>query len=124
MKLLQRIVYPIFFAAGIVSLFKCRNNDETISESLPEKISYNFDIRPILSDKCLACHGPDANKRKAGLRLDDPESAFAALKESPGAHALIAGKPYLSQVFLRITSKDTESLMPPVSSNLTLTQHE
>ena len=36
---------------------------------IPEEISYNFDIRPILSDKCLACHGPDANKREAGLAI-------------------------------------------------------
>src|SRR5688572_12357212 len=62
-------------------------------EKLPEQVSYNFDIRPILSDKCLACHGPDANKREAGLRLDDPVSAFAALKDNPKAHALVAGKP-------------------------------
>lgn len=124
MKLFQRIVYPVFFIASVVSLFKCRNNDKRISESPADKISYNFDIRPILSDKCLACHGPDANKREAGLRLDDPESAFAALKENPGAHALVAGKPELSQVFLRISSEDTEQLMPPVASNLTLTPHE
>ncbi len=92
MKLFQRIVYPVFFIASVVSLFKCGNNDKRINESSADKISYNFDIRPILSDKCLACHGPDANKREAGLRMDDPESAFAALKENPGAHALVAGQ--------------------------------
>jgi hypothetical protein len=91
---------------------------------LPEEISYNFDIRPILSDKCLACHGPDANKREAGLRLDVAESAFQALKENPKAHALVAGKPEFSQAYLRITTSDTALLMPPPSSNLKLTQHE
>jgi len=65
-----------------------------------EKISYNFDIRPILSDKCFSCHGPDANKRQAGLRLDIAQSAYAILKEHPGAHALIPGKPESSQVYL------------------------
>ncbi|HLK97794.1 MAG TPA: c-type cytochrome domain-containing protein, partial [Hymenobacter sp.] len=49
------------------------------SGHMPDKVSYNFDIRPILSDKCLACHGPDANKREAGLRLDMAESAYKAL---------------------------------------------
>ena len=44
-------------------------------KEIADKISYNFDIRPILSDKCFACHGPDANKRQAGLRLDIAESA-------------------------------------------------
>ncbi len=93
-------------------------------EKLPEEVSYNFDIRPILSDKCLACHGPDANKREAGLRLDIAENAFAALQENPGAHALVAGKPELSQVYLRITTEDSTERMPPVESNLKLTERE
>ncbi|MCF0073777.1 PSD1 and planctomycete cytochrome C domain-containing protein [Dyadobacter sp. CY261] len=93
-------------------------------EKLPEQVSYNFDIRPILSDKCLACHGPDANKREAGLRLDDPASAFAALKDSPKAHALVAGKPDQSQAYLRLTTEDTTLRMPPPASNLKLTQRE
>ncbi len=100
------------------------SSNQAKEEKLPEEISYNFDIRPILSDKCLACHGPDANKREAGLRLDLAESAFQALKENPKAHALVAGKPQFSQAYLRITSKDTALLMPPPSSNLKLTQHE
>jgi hypothetical protein len=89
-------------------------------EKLPEQVSYNFDIRPILSDKCLACHGPDANKREAGLRLDDPVSAFAALKDNPKAHALVAGKPDHSAVYLRISTQDTTLRMPPPASNLKL----
>ncbi len=93
-------------------------------EKIPEEISYNFDIRPILSDKCLACHGPDANKREAGLRLDVAESAFKALKENPSAHALVAGKPELSQVYLRISTTDSTKLMPPANSNLKLSQRE
>ena len=122
---LQTIFYLAILAIGVSSSFQCHNDNKSKStEALPDVVSYNFDIRPILSDKCSACHGPDANKRKAGLRLDKPESAFAALKENPGAHALVAGRPELSQVFLRISSKDTESLMPPVSSHLALTPHE
>ncbi|GAB2568762.1 PSD1 and planctomycete cytochrome C domain-containing protein [Spirosoma areae] len=94
------------------------------SEHMPDRISYNFDIRPILSDKCLACHGPDASKREAGLRLDRAESAYKTLKEHPSAHALVPGNPDLSQVFLRITSSDTSVRMPPPASNLKLTARE
>ena len=107
--------------------FSSCNNDssnQAKEEKLPEQISYNFDIRPILSDKCLVCHGPDANKREAGLRMDLEESAFQALKEHPQAHALVAGNPNLSEAYLRITTKDTNLLMPPPASNLKLSQRE
>ncbi|GAB4041318.1 PSD1 and planctomycete cytochrome C domain-containing protein [Spirosoma jeollabukense] len=109
---------------GFVWIFQSCTNHSADEESLPDVVSYNFDIRPILSDKCSACHGPDANKREAGLRLDVPESAFKALKEHPGAHAVVAGKPELSQVFLRISSQDTSMLMPPVNSGLKLSTRE
>ncbi len=120
-----------FYLAGILAgvvgyLQSCTNHSttQTAAEHIPDRVSYNFDIRPILSDKCLTCHGPDANKRQAGLRLDDPESAFSALKEHPSAHALVAGKPHQSEVFLRISTKDTSKMMPPYSSNLRLSSHE
>ena len=99
-------------------------SSRVVEESIPEKISYNFDIRPILSDKCLACHGPDANKREAGLRLDMAESDYQAMKEHPTAHALVPGKPEVSEVFLRITSPDTSVMMPPPASNLKLSARE
>lgn len=107
-------------------LLSCTNTTTTqaTQEHIPDRVSYNFDIRPILSDKCLTCHGPDANKRQAGLRLDDPESAFSALKEHPSAHAIVAGEPQLSEVFLRISTKDTAKMMPPPASNLKLSSHE
>ena len=70
----------------------CKNSHSD-NNALPETVSYNFNIRPILSDKCYACHGPDANKRKAGLRLDIVDSAYAPLKETKGAFALVPGKP-------------------------------
>ena len=82
------------------------------------KISYNFQIRPLLSDKCFNCHGPDPNKREAGLRLDIAEEAYKALKEHPRAHAIVKGNPELSELFLRVSSKDTSYMMPPASSHL------
>jgi hypothetical protein len=54
-----------------------------LHEQVPDTVSYNFNIRPILSDKCFKCHGPDASHREADLRLDIPEIAYAALKDNP-----------------------------------------
>ncbi|MEP7257068.1 MAG: c-type cytochrome domain-containing protein, partial [Flavitalea sp.] len=90
----------------------------------PDTVSYNFHIRPILSDKCFACHGPDGNKREAELRLDIPEIAFSALKDNPTAHALVVGDPMHSEVYLRIISDDSTEKMPPPASNLALSSYE
>jgi hypothetical protein len=127
MNISPKILWVISFFVIVTGLFQACNNQEgslLVSTEMPDSVSYNFDIRPILSDKCLTCHGPDANKRKAGLRLDQAESAYHALKENPTAHALVPGKPNSSEVFLRISSKDTAMVMPPPESNLKLTQHE
>ena len=66
--------------ASFVGWLSCMHSNSTAANSMPEQVSYNFHIRPILSDKCFKCHGPDKNKREAGLRLDIPDSAFAPLK--------------------------------------------
>ena len=92
--------------------------------SMPETVDYNFHIRPILSDRGFKCHGPDARQRKANLRLDTPDGAYAALKDNPQAHVIVPGKPELSEVFLRINTQDTSVIMPPPSSNLKLTSFE
>lgn len=91
---------------------------------LPDKISYNFDVRPILSDKCFSCHGPDANKRQAGLRLDVADNAYKPLDENPEARAIFPGEPRLSEAYLRICTQDSSRRMPPIESNLALTQSE
>jgi hypothetical protein len=81
-----------------------------------EKIVFNRDIRPILSDKCFACHGPDAKHREAGLRLDLAESALAKLTESQG-FAIVPGKPEQSLLIKHINSDDPEEVMPPPKSH-------
>jgi len=91
---------------------------------LPKYVDYNYDIKPILSDKCFACHGPDNNTREAGLRLDTEEGAYKALAESPDKHAVVPGKPHISEAFLRITSDDESIKMPPTASNLPLSNFE
>jgi Protein of unknown function (DUF1553)/Protein of unknown function (DUF1549)/Planctomycete cytochrome C len=104
-----------------ISFYQCSTNE---SEKMPELVDYNFHIRPILSDRCFKCHGPDAKQRKADLRLDIQASAYAALKKNPDLHALVPGKPEESEVFLRVSAKDTSIQMPPPSSNLRLSEHE
>jgi len=109
--------------AAAVSCFNNKTGNE--SGALPDVVSYNFQIRPILSDKCFKCHGPDAAKREAGLRLDIADSAYAPLKETKGAFAIVPGKPDASELYKRISSEDTSFLMPPVDAHLgVLTAYE
>lgn len=89
-----------------------------------DSVDYNIHIRPILSDRCFKCHGPDANQRKANLRLDTREGALAALKDNSNAHAIVPGEADQSEVFLRVSSSDTSVQMPPPKSNLSLTKNE
>lgn len=81
-------------------------------------LSYNRDIRPILSDRCFACHGPDAKTREADLRLDTAEGAYAALEGNGGWHQIKPGDPERSEVFYRITTDEEEDMMPPTDSKL------
>ncbi|MEO5803045.1 MAG: PSD1 and planctomycete cytochrome C domain-containing protein [Verrucomicrobiota bacterium] len=85
------------------------------------EIQFNRDVRPILSDKCFFCHGPDKSKRKADLRLDHQETALG--KSESGKIAIVPGKPEASEVVARITAAD-EDLMPPVKSGRVLSQKE
>lgn len=79
-----------------------------------KSIDFNRDVRPILSDNCVACHGPDKEKRKAGLRLDvkDPSQEDGAIK---------AGDPEKSDVIARVTSTDEDEVMPPPKTGKKLT---
>lgn len=106
---------PLAFAALWLN---CSRKNAAADESLPEKISYNYHVRPILSDKCFACHGPDKNKLKASLRLDIAESALAPLTETKGAFAIVPGKPEASELIRRVTSQDPEVMMPSPDSHL------
>ena len=94
------------------------------TQPLPEIVDYNFHIRPILSDKCFKCHGPDANKREAGLRLDTKKGAFAVLENSEDVYAIVPGDKNASELFHRITTTDSSALMPPPEANLSLTARE
>ena len=106
-----------------LSLFFFNTNTYSAKE-IPDIVDFNFHVRPILSDRCFKCHGPDANKREANLRLDTEEGAFAALKDEPSKHVIVPGDPMQSVMYARLISKDTGEVMPPPSSNLELTKTE
>ena len=76
-----------------------------------EKLGFNRDIRPLLSDKCYFCHGPDPKNRKADLRLDDREVAVEA-------KAIVPGKPDESEIINRLLTTDADDHMPPAKSKL------
>jgi mono/diheme cytochrome c family protein len=82
------------------------------------KVDFIRDVQPILAQNCLLCHGPDANGRKADLRLDTPEGATAALEE--GRRAVVPGQPERSELIKRITTSDTKDLMPPAKTGKAL----
>src|SRR5579864_4018019 len=76
-----------------------------IASAQPAKVEFNRDVRPILSEHCLLCHGPDNSQRKAKLRLDVEKDALAKV--------LVPGKPGESELFKRITAADPDEVMPP-----------
>ncbi|HEY2249556.1 MAG TPA: DUF1549 domain-containing protein, partial [Planctomycetaceae bacterium] len=83
------------------------------------KVDFSREIRPILSNHCWNCHGPDEQHRKAGLRLDVADAARAKLDS--GLFAIVAGKPGESEVVTRIESEDESDVMPPPASKKPLT---
>lgn len=119
--------YSVLFISVIFTLNSCHNevkNTKQLNNTIPEIVDYNIHIKPILSDRCFACHGPDKNAIKAGLALYHEEGAYAELEENPGHFAIVPGKTDQSEVVRRIMTKDQEEVMPPPESNLTLNDYE
>jgi hypothetical protein len=93
------------------------NAQPSSSQGLPAKIDFNRDVRPILADNCVYCHGPDAKHREGDLRLDVREDAVAA-------GAIAPGKPDSSELLRRILSDDADQRMPPPSTQKQLTDRQ
>jgi hypothetical protein len=89
-----------------------------------EPVDFNFQIRPLLSDRCFKCHGPDEKSRKAKLRLDQAASAYAVLEPKDNIRAIVPGHPESSEAYRRITATDPDDKMPPPESGLSLNQTE
>lgn len=100
------------------------DNVQLAYDRLPKEIDFNQHVKPILSDKCFICHGPDKAKVKAGLQLHLPELAYAELKDSPGKYAIKPGNLSKSSTVVRILADDPEVVMPKPESHLTLTPYE
>lgn len=103
------------------------NHSSSTSSSnveLPQAIDYIFHVKPILSDRCYLCHGPDEGTREAGLRLDTKEGAYAAIGEHLDRYAIVPNNIEASQLVHKINSQDPEKVMPPPDSNLKLSDYE
>lgn len=92
-----------------------------VGHAAEREIEFNRDVRPILSDKCFACHGPDEKTREAELRLDLRESAIA---DRDGSYVISPGKPELSTLLERITSQEEYEQMPPPDAGQPLNAEE
>ena len=120
---------PILLLIGVLSLDACGPENSSASslaasKRIPDQIDFNYHIKPILSDRCFKCHGPDPQTREAGLGLHESEAAFAALGEEKDHYAIVAGKPEESSLVDRIFSEDPDQVMPPPDANLDLTEYE
>lgn len=110
---ISRRLWRIVLIATAWSLDACEGGAD-------DTVRFNRDIRPILADNCLACHGFESSKRQAGLRLDQQSGATAKLES--GARAIVPGNVVDSELWKRVTSSDEELRMPPVKSGKRLTE--
>ncbi len=106
------------FAAFFLNQLLAGVSADVSAQAKAGSVDFNREIRPILADTCFACHGPDEQQRKAKLRLDTKDGAFAK------AGIIVAGKSAESRLIKRITSKDPNSVMPPVTSGHKLTDRQ
>jgi hypothetical protein len=123
----RRAAWLLVLSLGIVAIVltaaTCRRRAPVPDVAgLPETVDFNFHVKPILSDRCFACHGPDERVRKASLRLDRKEIAFGRLPS--GRTAIVAGDIGRSALVARITSADPKVMMPPPDSHLSLNDYE
>jgi len=130
-SLLQKHQQIALLLSTVVLLSACtseKNKEPTIAISqakyVPDKVDFNYHVRPILSDRCYTCHGPDEAARQGGFRLDIEEAAFLALGETKDHYAIVKGAPEKSTLVQRIYSDNKREMMPPPVSNLILEDHE
>ena len=127
-----RLSAVFLFIALIILLLGCTSDNkdvansisQTVSLHLPDQVDFIFHVKPILSDRCFKCHGPDENKIEAGLQLHTEEKAFAALGENKDRQAIVRGDVSQSELVQRINTDDPEKQMPPPESNLSLSEYE
>ena len=131
LRFLEKI-YLSFFTVLLILCSSCKNEnpqitamDKTFGKTkIPDKVDFTFHVKPIISDRCFKCHGPDKNAIEAGLSLNTAEDAYKALGDKKDHFAIVPGDIERSELIKRIYSKDPNVLMPPPESNLELTDYE
>ena len=127
------VKYVAIFLLALILIGACVNDKSLIDQdciissqfaSIPEAIDFNFHVRPILSDKCFKCHGPDKSKVESGLSFATEEEAFKALQSDLSKHAIVPGDTLNSMLVKRIKSTDGSFMMPPPGSYLALSDYE
>lgn len=118
MKTKKNIYRAVFIFAFFSAALWHINSQATADDKTKKPVDFNRDIRPILSDNCFACHGPDDKQRMARLRFDTKEGAFAK------AEIIIAGDSAKSKLIQRVTANDPDFLMPPTYSGHKLTDKQ
>ena len=107
----------------VIALLLLLSNLSLSQAAKKQPVDFVRDIKPILSDRCYNCHGPDANNRQAALRLDLKEDALAAIGFE-GSRIIYPGRAHRSELIQRIQSSDPDLQMPPTDSKLTLSAEE
>jgi hypothetical protein len=113
--------HPRVMLACIILLLAAIVLPAWAESTAPKPISFSHQVRPIISDKCFKCHGPDAENNKSEFRLDTFENATADLG---GYAGIVPGNPKASRLIQTIHSKDLEDVMPPPEAKMTLTEKE
>ena len=94
----------------------------TLHAAASAVVDFNFEVRPLLSDRCFSCHGPDERARKAKLRLDQREDVLRVRQD--GRRVVAPGDPEASELIRRLFSEDPDEVMPPPEAHLALTDPE
>ena len=116
---------PVHSFAVVLLLVSCSLFDGRSATAADEPpIDFGQDIKPLLSDRCFLCHGPDAETREADLRLDSADAIFSKLASDETLFAVSPGKPEASELVSRILSTDPDVRMPPPDSGLSLNEEE
>jgi hypothetical protein len=118
---------PLQLAAGaaiVAAVVGCAGPHPDLGALAADGIDYNWHVRPILSENCFKCHGPDPASREAGLRLDLRDFAVAELPETPGKHAIVPGNAERSELVRRIRATNVDERMPPQATHKTLSAQQ
>jgi len=132
MKFFINKPFLILSASIVIGLIACQQETTTTTKQvtatkqpqIPDKIDFNFHVKPILSDRCFKCHGPDKNAVEGDLSLATEADAFAALGKNKDRFAILPNMPDSSTLVHRIFTDDPDDIMPPPASNLKLENHE